>query len=475
MKNFFLPTEENAHIPRSLSKKALFTYGVLLVIVKILSISYFIFIPSSPVIATEISAGDLLSKVNAERTARGMNTLAPNAKLVEAANNRARDMINRDYFSHDGCWSAFATVGYDYVYAGENLAMDFTTTQNVHNALMASSSHRANILNSNFVESGIAAYQGEFNGRMTTIVVELFGQQKAAPEAPKTQVSNPTPPPPAESKVAGEQTQQPPITTPLQAQKPQQKPSAPKIIFPEDKNYYSDINSITGTADALTKTIAYIDNNEIGYANANSNRFFEVKFDSKIDEGVHQIKLVSENSAGQSDFSSEHTIIIDRTPPEIITAGTFATIDLEKFTTYFETTVEDKNIDSIQVSINEKDLINLESVEADKFSGTYNNAVTEDSRLMVLANDKSGNTAKLQISQINLSKPATSDTITEAPIGITFLGGIKNYSDIIIIVIGGLVTLFLILKMAFRKTIQHHPTIINSILIIILAGALLVL
>ena len=89
-------------------------------------------------------------------------------------------MLKNGYFAHTSPagatpWKWFDQVGYDYMYAGENLAIDFSTGEDVHQAWMNSSGHRANILNSHYRDIGIAVVSGEFNGRTTTIVIQHFG------------------------------------------------------------------------------------------------------------------------------------------------------------------------------------------------------------------------------------------------------------------------------------------------------------
>ena len=48
--------------------------------------------------------------------------------------------------------------------AGENLAVNFSDSQDVTNAWMNSPEHRANILNGDFTQIGIATAQGTYKG-----------------------------------------------------------------------------------------------------------------------------------------------------------------------------------------------------------------------------------------------------------------------------------------------------------------------
>ena len=44
---------------------------------------------------------------------------------------------------------------YKYIYVGENLAMNFNTSNSVHNALMQSLTHKKNILNTQYKDIGL--------------------------------------------------------------------------------------------------------------------------------------------------------------------------------------------------------------------------------------------------------------------------------------------------------------------------------
>ena len=134
--------------------------------------------------AASISAQTLVELTNLSRASAGLASLSVNSKLVSSAQAKAADMLEHDYFAHTSPqglspWYWFAQAGYDYSYAGENLAIDFFSSSGVHNAWMASPSHRANILDPNYTEIGIAAEQNEFQGKETIVVVQHFARPKS--------------------------------------------------------------------------------------------------------------------------------------------------------------------------------------------------------------------------------------------------------------------------------------------------------
>lgn len=144
--------------------------------------------------ATEMSQSGLLTSTNTERTSHGLPALATNTKLNQAAQAKANDMVARNYWSHntpDGQepWIFFASAGYDYQKAGENLAYGFSSSSAAVVGWMNSPGHRANILDSAFSEVGFGfANSGNFvETGEETIVVAMYGQpQVLAVAEPET-------------------------------------------------------------------------------------------------------------------------------------------------------------------------------------------------------------------------------------------------------------------------------------------------
>lgn len=139
----------------------------------------------------------LVDLANEDRAIASAQPLAPSPILEAAARMKAEDMAKNHYFAHTSPagvtpWHWFRAAGYRYTYAGENLALNFTDSADVERAWMNSSKHRANILNMNFTEVGIAVATGTYQGRATTFVVQLFGRPDARSAAPGRR----TPPPP---------------------------------------------------------------------------------------------------------------------------------------------------------------------------------------------------------------------------------------------------------------------------------------
>jgi len=139
---------------------------------------------ASPYLAAVISAV-LVDLANDDRSSEALPDLNINPLLVAAAQAKADDMAAKSYFAHkspDGkdSWHWFKQVGYDYAYAGENLAVNFADSVDVEKAWMQSPTHRANIMNGRYTEIGIATAVGMYQGRQTVFAVQMFGRPAAA-------------------------------------------------------------------------------------------------------------------------------------------------------------------------------------------------------------------------------------------------------------------------------------------------------
>lgn len=146
----------------------------------------------------------LIDLTNVNRGAYRIGYLSENQLLKEAAQRKADDMASKGYFAHNSPegltpWYWMENVGYDFLFAGENLAVNFSDSNDVVWAWMDSPGHRANILNDRFTEIGIATSRGFYKGQETTFVVQMFGLPKSSSFA-----LSPTPAPSQESSALEE-------------------------------------------------------------------------------------------------------------------------------------------------------------------------------------------------------------------------------------------------------------------------------
>lgn len=182
IKNIFIPNLYNAFHPYILRTPALATITASLILVQVI---FNLNSVSGHVLGVNhsINNHELIELTNEARVAAGAPALVVNPKLQEAAQAKAEDMLDQNYWSHyspDGQppWVFLAEAGYSYLYAGENLAKGFSDSRGVVKGWMASESHRRNMLNERFSEVGIATLSGYLDGQETNLVVAMYGSQQ---------------------------------------------------------------------------------------------------------------------------------------------------------------------------------------------------------------------------------------------------------------------------------------------------------
>lgn len=176
---FFTPTEENYHRAKLLHSDALSFYLLFAIfLVFIIKLT-----PLSNILgyATDITSQKLYQLTNEKRIQNNLPQLIYNDKLSKAAEQKATDMFDKNYWSHysptgESPWRFLESQDYKYEFAGENLAKNFLFSDNVIDAWMASPTHKENILRKEFSEVGFARVDGLLDGQQTTLVVQFFGK-----------------------------------------------------------------------------------------------------------------------------------------------------------------------------------------------------------------------------------------------------------------------------------------------------------
>ncbi len=126
------------------------------------------------------SERELVSLTNQARAAAGLRALKIDSALTSIARWRSKDMIVRNYFSHNippsgkMVFSVLDSKGYCYSLAGENIGWnnypDDVATRTIQRQFMASSDHRGNILGKRWDSIGVGAYKGPDGKKMWTVL-----------------------------------------------------------------------------------------------------------------------------------------------------------------------------------------------------------------------------------------------------------------------------------------------------------------
>jgi hypothetical protein len=129
--------------------------------------------------SSSITEDNIIRLVNYERIKKGLGVLTTNPLLTTAAIKKANDIFKNKYFGHTIADRAFSSwikdEKYEYSYIGENLAIDFISSEGAISAWLDSPTHKQNLLNERFRETGVAILDGKFQDKDTILIVQIFG------------------------------------------------------------------------------------------------------------------------------------------------------------------------------------------------------------------------------------------------------------------------------------------------------------
>jgi len=211
------------------------------------------------------SERELVALTNRSRASAGLRSLKVDSTLTSVARWRSRDMIERDYFSHDipGYGNVFKKLdskGYCFKLAGENIGWntypDADATSEIHQMFMDSSGHRKNILGRAWEAIGVGAYKGSDGKKMWTV---LFADKcgSTARSTPKPAAkATPRPKPKATPRPTPKPTPRP---TPKPTPKPTPTPSPTPVATPTPSPTPPPVGTAAPVADPAPATLATTD------------------------------------------------------------------------------------------------------------------------------------------------------------------------------------------------------------------------
>lgn len=196
LRDLFVPHAENNYTPHVLGHRPLSLYAALMISVKLLSLFSVGLLPENQAFSSAVTPMNILELTNQSRKAYNLSNLRMNPSLTIAAQKKAADMVKNQYFAHNSPagktpWDFIKGQGYNYIIAGENLAVNFYDSESLENAWMNSPGHKANILNRDFEDIGIGVLQGTYKGVKAIFVVQLFGTSSDEQVQPMTAFSAP--------------------------------------------------------------------------------------------------------------------------------------------------------------------------------------------------------------------------------------------------------------------------------------------
>jgi hypothetical protein len=249
--------QHRAHL---LGVPALFSYAL---VVSLITSGLFIIHVSAPQILGSItfSADQIITLTNQKRAENGLQALSFNSQLASAAGAKAGNMFAENYWAHNSPsgktpWSFVSSAGYHYIYAGENLARDFSDAGAVVNAWMNSPSHRENLLDKNFKEIGVAVADGKLDGHDGILVVQMFGSAISQVQTVPLVGASPLPSPVVSPTVVAKATpatnssQTPttivssPVASPIPSPSPSSQPSPVVVAQAQDVNGVANSSAV---------------------------------------------------------------------------------------------------------------------------------------------------------------------------------------------------------------------------------------
>ncbi len=192
--HWFIPHHQTHEKAKLLSWHFLFIYFLLFALLRVGFDLVNIYRPGVLGTTSSITAERIVEGTNIEREKAGLPPVKISPALSRAATEKAANMFAENYWAHyspsgKDPWGFIKAAGYKFSHAGENLAKNFSASDDVVVAWMNSPTHKENILNPNYQEIGIAVEDGVLQGQTTTLVVQMFGKPVesvalAPPEVP---------------------------------------------------------------------------------------------------------------------------------------------------------------------------------------------------------------------------------------------------------------------------------------------------
>lgn len=341
LKDIFIPHEGNNYKPHSLHPKRLFFHAASAVLVKIVVVAFVVIFPIEAWLTPDIQLQESIKIVqltNQIRQSLGVKLLTESSLLNNAAFMKAQDMLINEYFAHVGPddkslvdW--LKQVKYNFSVAGENLAMGFSSSEEVVKGWEASATHYSNMIDPDFTEIGVGMASGPYNDRDTTFVAQYFGQPKVIlASTPSTLETSTTLDNAKETpsdvddgleieEVKGDkEVEDVAKEVIVEEEKPKQSQQfdplvMPIIVSPED-NYLTNKEEIEikTYSPQAEKLVLYVNDKEIEEKTDFEDDY--ANFYLKMTEGVYELKLKAVRGEEEK-YSSVYTFTIDNSAPMV--------------------------------------------------------------------------------------------------------------------------------------------------------------
>lgn len=183
LKKYFIPHRANNFHPHILHTKRAIFYSLIFLCSKIIIVLFAVLLPVGVFVLPDVLAEQqkqIVALTNKARAEKNLPPLVMSNKLEISAQYKADDMSQKQYFAHTnnkkGLSGWLKDANYSYLMAGENLAVGFSSAEEVVNAWKNSPTHYANLVDTDFTELGVGLSGGVYNGRATVFIAQHLAE-----------------------------------------------------------------------------------------------------------------------------------------------------------------------------------------------------------------------------------------------------------------------------------------------------------
>jgi len=421
---------------------------------------------------TSVTPSAIVTLTNKARTTRNIAAVAENAKLKQAARAKANDMVKNGYFAHISPtkvtpWTFFKQAGYAYTAAGENLAIDYSSSEDIIDAWLASPSHRANLLSTRFKEIGVATATGTIDGATSLVVVQMFGARATyTTTQPKVRPAQTPDPVVTQTEL---QTEPEPIVI---APKPSLPPATPILNSPASGSVLTiGKPTFVGRAEPGSVVTIVMNGQSLASGTVPADGVFSLTPSQPFEDGN---RTVSVTSTARGLVSPEVTlaVTVDTKSPQIAIESVSFWPAFPLNETYDVTIPADADIASATVKTGARSQA-LQRVDT-HFVGR---AVLADDGPMagmvrLVISDAAGNVASYEL----LDAARFHTGVIAAPTGpMSEALKVLFFSRAFLTTIFGLVFVLAAMNVAMNWRRRHHPAVLGALLMLYLAGTLAIL
>ncbi len=460
LRDHFIPHADNNYKPHALAHRTMSLYAGLLISLKLLAIFSLGFLPENQALSSALTTRNILELTNYSRESYNEQPLLENPQLDQAAQAKAQDMLDNQYFAHNSPqgrtpWDFIKASGYNYAVAGENLAINFYSAEGVEQAWMNSPGHKANILNKDFQDIGIGIVQGQYNGVKAVFVVQMFGANVDQPFYGQDQFTTPK----------ANDTQNTPIALPNATNIALTQPiiNDPGFVLTNQKDAF-----ISGEADGATSV----------YILVNHVPKFEFPVEKgifsgtiQLSEGTNVLNAVAfDEQARASQLSSDVTVKLDSTAPAIIKGEIKPIQDQGNLVYKIDVQAQGDPVKVI-ADIGGEGVMLQPTSTPNEWVGTLSNLQDMLGKITITAFDLAGNTSVAEAANISHSAPDVFGFLANRSQSVSILGKTVSANMVNDFYIYFVLALLVVMgiTIAVHRNVQHVSLIAQGSAMIALA------